>query len=228
MPKPENVEPAYLREIWWDNNGKPTTTSPSGGTGKYFQVQFNPETLKVTYANQKTGGDQVGNSPVQVVGQGTTKLTLQLWFDISLPKKDGSAQPNGDVRSLTQEVVYFMTPQKLQVKGKDQYVPPGVSFEWGSMIFQGVMDSLDETLDYCSTQGHPQRASMHVGITQQEIKPQPPSQAPGTGLSGSGPGTQPLQLGVAGLSLQQMSANLGISDWRAVADLNGIENPRQV
>jgi Contractile injection system tube protein len=228
MPKPEQVTKASLKEIWWDNSGKPQYQNPQGGAGKSFEVQFNPETLKVTYANQKAGGDQPGNSPVQFVGRGTTKLSLQIWFDISLPKGGDAAPPSGDVRSLTQEVAYFMAPQKVTVQGKTSTAPPGVSFEWGSMIFQGVVDTMDETLDFFAADGRPLRASMNLGITQQEIKPQPPASAPGTGLGANGPGTQPLQLGKAGLSLQQMSANLGVGDWRAVADLNGIENPRQV
>jgi hypothetical protein len=227
MPKPEQITRAQMKEIWWDNDGKPQYQNPQGGSGKSFEVQFNPETLKVTYANQKAGGDQPGNSPVQFVGRGTTKIALQLWFDITLPKGNEPAADSGDVRSLTQEVTYFMAPQTVTVQGKSALAPPGISFEWGSLIFQGVMDSMDESLDFFSPDGRPLRANVNIGITQQEIRPQPPANSPGTGL-GAGIGTQPLQLAKAGLSLQQMSASLGISDWRSVADRNGVENPRQL
>lgn len=228
MPAPEQITRAFLNEIWWDNDGKPKYQNPQGGDGQSFEVQFNPETLKVTYTNQRAGGDQPANSPVQFVGRGTTKLALQLWFDITLPKGDQPAPDDGDVRSLTQTVAYFMAPQHVTVDGKTSLAPPGVSFEWGSLIFQGVMDTLDETLELFSPDGRPLRASVNIGVSQQEIKPQPPPSAPGTGLGLSAPGTQPLLMAKAGASLQQMSASLGISDWRTVAQANGIENPRQL
>ncbi|MEY4952006.1 MAG: hypothetical protein RL299_430, partial [Pseudomonadota bacterium] len=45
-----------------------------------IEVQFNPETFKVTYANevkQPEGGNQAaGTSGMQFVGAGTTKLAL--------------------------------------------------------------------------------------------------------------------------------------------------------
>ena len=50
-------------------------------------VQFNPETLKVSFANQiqtpSGAGDQSGTPARQFVGAGTTKLALQLWFDVT-------------------------------------------------------------------------------------------------------------------------------------------------
>ena len=82
--------------------------------GQQVEVQFNPESLKVTYANQLVqpqGGDQAsGNAGRQFVGAGTTKLALQLWFDVNAMEKD----PVDDVRRLTQKVVYFMTPRESE------------------------------------------------------------------------------------------------------------------
>jgi hypothetical protein len=40
-------------------------------------------------------------------------------------------------------------------------------------------------------------------------------------------GTQPLTLAAAGESLQSLSARVGV-DWRAVANANDINNPRQL
>ena len=61
--------------------------SDNADNGKRVKVQFNPETLKVTFANQivqPTGpGDQRGTPGRQYVGAGTTKLALQLWFDVT-------------------------------------------------------------------------------------------------------------------------------------------------
>ncbi|MFY7947636.1 MAG: peptidoglycan-binding protein, partial [Gemmatimonas sp.] len=48
----------------------------------WVKVQFNPETLKVTFANQLRtpdgAGDQSGTAARQFVGAGTTQLALQL------------------------------------------------------------------------------------------------------------------------------------------------------
>src|SRR6266702_4687760 len=56
-------------------------------------VQFNPETLKVSFANQiatpSGAGDQSGTPARQFVGAGTTKLSLQLWFDVNAPHAAG-------------------------------------------------------------------------------------------------------------------------------------------
>src|ERR1700756_827828 len=87
-------------------NQKFTDSKPGGQT---VEVQFNPETLKVTYANQieqPKGGDQAsGTAGRQFVGAGTTKLALQLWFDVTAMEQD----PVDDVRRLTQKVIFFMT-----------------------------------------------------------------------------------------------------------------------
>src|SRR3954466_248886 len=78
--------------------------------GQAVEVQFNPETLKVTFANQLVqpqGGDQAaGNTGRQFVGAGTTKLALTLWFDVASMTEN----PVDDVRRLTQNVIFFMTP----------------------------------------------------------------------------------------------------------------------
>src|SRR5215831_20319089 len=80
--------------------------------GQTVEVQFNPETLKVTYANQLVqpqGGDQAaGNTGRQFVGAGTTKLALTLWFDVTAMTENAV----DDVRRLTQKVIFFMTPTK--------------------------------------------------------------------------------------------------------------------
>src|ERR1700759_3664722 len=74
--------------------------------GKKLDVQFNPENMKVTFANQVAepkGGDQkAGTAGRQFVGAGTTKLVLTLWFAVTAMGK-----PVDDVRRLTADVIYF-------------------------------------------------------------------------------------------------------------------------
>ena len=80
--------------------------------GQKFEVQFNPETLKVTFANaivQPSGGDQSsGSGGRQFVGAGTTKLTLMLWFDVTAMDDN----PVDDVRRLTRAIVSLGMPER--------------------------------------------------------------------------------------------------------------------
>lgn len=197
--------------------------------GKEITVQFNPESLKVAFANQiKTpegsSGDQKNGSPArQFVGAGTTKLTLQLWFDVTaeLPANKKSVT---DVRELTKDVTHFMTPKEEKGKKGKNYVPPGVRFLWGSFQFDGLMESLEESLEFFSPDGRPLRASMTLNLSQQKIVFQiKPVTAPNVPT----PGTRPLTPVPQGANAQQMAASQGQGDnWQDMAAANGIENPR--
>jgi len=191
--------------------------------GQRVEVQFNPETLKVTFANaivQPQGGDQSsGNSGRQFVGAGTTKLALTLWFDVTAMEKD----PVDDVRRLTSKVVYFMTPQKSDADPK-KLSPPGVQFQWGSFLFKGVVEGLDETLEYFSADGKPLRASMTLTLSQQKILE---TKFDGEGKVGQ-PGQRPLKAAKQGQSLQNMAAAQGKDDWQSIAAANGIEDPMRI
>ena len=224
MPEPTNLLKAELREISWDDQQQVQEGDPE----KTVQVQFNPETLKVNFSNQKAGGDQRGGSAVQFVGAGSTKLTLDLWFDVTVPLPDGSMQPDGDVRKLTQKVTYFITPTKVPGE-EDKWIPPGVRFIWGTFLFDGVMDSLNENLEYFSEEGKPLRAGISISLSKQEIQFQFGNQTPPGNGGENAPGTQPMQPARAGDSVQDMASRAGKpDDWKAVAAANNIENPRQI
>ena len=228
MPDSVKLEKAQLWEMEPDFK-----TEKSGG--KRVTVQFNPETLKVSFANQiatpEGAGDQKGTPARQFVGAGTTKLTLQLWFDVSSPLSE-AATPEGettvtDVRKLTQEVAYFITPIE---EGK-KFVPPGVRFLWGSFQFEGIMDSLEESLEFFSSEGKPLRASMSVSMSQQKITKFTFRDTGGSPGAGATPpaGTQPLTQAPANSTLQGLAANQGKGDnWQGIAEANGIENPRML
>ncbi|MBP8214528.1 MAG: hypothetical protein KAX66_03605, partial [Propionivibrio sp.] len=85
MPEPLRIAKARLEELQAD------LETPRSG-GKRVTVQFNPESLKVNFANQiqtPQGGGGSGDSArppaVQFVGAGTTRLAVTLWFDASAP-----------------------------------------------------------------------------------------------------------------------------------------------
>ncbi len=187
-------------------------------------VQFNPETLKVSFANQlEQKGEQGGTSATQYVGKGTTKLSVQLWFDVTGAERQGQSRVK-DVRDLTKLIVYFITPKPAR-DDKTKVVPPGVRFLWGSFKFDGIMESLEESLEFFSPEGRPLRASVSMSLSQQKIEfLQHPVNNP---QGDKAPGTNPLAEAGIGDTLQGLAAGLGkAQDWQKIASANGIENPR--
>lgn len=214
MAETDKVERAELWEL--EPNGKET---------KYrVAVQFNPETLKVSFANQlEPKGEQGGTSAMQYVGKGTTKLSVQLWFDVTGAERQGQSRVK-DVRDLTKQIVYFITPKPAR-DDKTKVVPPGVRFLWGSFKFDGIMESLEESLEFFSPEGRPLRASVSMSLSQQKIEFL--QRALDNPQGGAAPGTNPLAEASVGDTLQGLAAGLGkAQDWQKIASANGIENPR--
>jgi contractile injection system tube protein/LysM domain-containing protein len=226
MPDPVTLAKAQLIEMESDFQSEKQD-------GKKVTVQFNPETLKVSFANQvapSTGaGDQSGSAPMQFVGAGTTKLALQLWFDVTAQLSQ-AAMPDGaetvdDVRKLTQEVAYFITPQP----SGNQFIPPAVRFSWGTFLFEGIMESLEESLEFFSNEGRPLRASVSINLTKQKITQFGFGEANNPSSPNPGRGRRPLTQAAAGSTLQGLASSLGKGDnWQAIAEANGIENPRML
>ncbi len=231
MPIAGKLEKATLTEMWPAGQDKPLEVKGLSGPARVVKVQFNPQTLKLSFSNQNAGGNQSGGSSTQFVGQGTTKLSLELWFDVTLPRPDGGGDPQGDVRNLTREVAFFMTPQKL--KDGSGIAPPGVQFQWGTFLFKGTVDSMEETLDLFSEEGRPLRAGVTLSLSKQDLAfefGKAGGGAPAAPGAGGGPaaGPQPLSMATSGDTVQGLAAGAGVSDWKAVAIANGIENPRMM
>jgi hypothetical protein len=220
MPHPAKLEKAELRQL-------DATFQKEIKKDTWVKVQFNPETLKVSFANQLKeptgGGDKTGPAAKQFVGAGTTKLSLQLWFDVTAPVPEGLPKEN-DVRKLTQKVAYYITPQEQQKK----LVPPAVRFVWGSFQFDGIMESLDESLELFSPEGRPLRANLTFSLSQQRITKFTFRDAPAAGPAPQ-IGTQPMAQASSGSTVQSMAVDEGQGgDWQAIAAANGIENPRRL
>jgi len=219
----QNLAKAQLREIPPGKNPDKTINPDKDCT-----VQFNPESLKVSFSNQISKPEgapaKKGKPPTQFVGVGTTKLSLQLWFDVTALLPEEKAET--DVRNLTKKVSYFITPKGGE--SAEKMIPPLVRFTWGSFQFDGIMESMEESLEFFSSDGRPLRASVTIGLTQQEItevrfnkdkSPSPPGVKP--------PPTRPLTQAPAGSSVQSIADSQGKGgNWQDIAAANNIENPR--
>jgi hypothetical protein len=201
---------AKLKHIKWDANQK---SAKDGDPSKTVDVQFNPQTLKVSFSNKNAGGDQPGGSSKQFVGSGTTKLSVELLFDTTA---DGT-----DVRKHTEAVAFYIKADAGSGSGSgSNRVPPGVQFEWGSFIFRGTIESMDETLEYFSEEGVPLRANISLSISRQEIEFLPGEQGEGGG------GGVPLETAQFRDSIQGLAGRNGKSgDWKGIAAANNIDDP---
>lgn len=186
--------------------------------GEQVPVQFNPESLKVSYSNQldtpRGVGNQTGPASIKYVGAGTTKMTAQLWFDAGTLGQQ-------DVRTSTAQVVAFITPTLVD----KSYTPAFVRFQWGTFQFNGVMDSVEETIEYFSPDGRPQRASVNFSLVNQAIEFVPNGQQ----NDPTAPGNATLTPAYQGGSVQSMASAIGRGDdWQDIAAANGIDNPRML
>jgi hypothetical protein len=206
-------------------------------------VQFNPDSLRVSYGNQVVQPSSSGNTTegaTQWVGTGTTRLSLTLVFDVTAPPLDrGSA---GDVRKATAKVVALIKPGDPEERAGEGdgakpitvHPAPKVRFDWGSFRFDGYVDSIEESLEHFSADGRPLRSSIQLALSTQEIQhafgksPQArPAGAPSSGLAGLGSGfTASAGIGIGG-TVQGMADAAGLGgSWQQIAAANGIENPR--
>lgn len=181
--------------------------------GKSLTVQFNPESLKLSYANQikeqpnasgggggaaRGGNQSQGSAARQFVGTGTTKLAVQLWFDVAA----ATSAPFivDDVRRITAQVLYFIKPKAAAAGARDtsQRTPPGLRFSWGNFLFDGIVEGMEENVEFFSPKGEALRASITLTMVQQEIL------VPAFSGSGEVPGARPLWPAGGGQSLQAL------------------------
>jgi Contractile injection system tube protein len=198
------LKKAVIYEVKW----LPNNPAPQKVSGADVTVQFNPDSLKLTYSNENKSGNTPGGSASQYVGSGTTKLAVQLLFDTS--------QTEADVRYWTAKVGYFLLPKK-QADKSNKKSPPGICFEWGRFSFAGVADSMQETLEYFSEDGIPLRATIALGISRMDIVFPDAAAAPGTA---------PLSPTPSNTTLQKMAGTNGNSgNWKSIAAANNVDDP---
>lgn len=130
--------------------------------GTPIPVHFNPTSLRVALTNQ------FGEDPPEQHARATTaKLDVELLFDTT---HDGS-----DVRSATASLraLAVATGVTAPASGQQQQANgslPKAFFHWGTTTFEGLIESLTETLDYWSSDGVPLRASITLSMKGSELK----------------------------------------------------------
>ena len=104
-------------------------------------------------------GVGLADDPLLFTGGGTTELTLDLLFDVSVA---GSSIATGDVRELTAPL-WQLSESAAAELGYGE--PPLVRFVWGKhWNFPGVVVAVAERLEYFSAEGAPGRSWLRMKL----------------------------------------------------------------
>ena len=185
-----------------------------------FTVQYNPVNFKFDKpVSWKEHDEQGQESKLEFQKAQPANISMELMFD--------STSTGGDVRTSWVNSLLKMTNPEVEDEGdSDKKRPPKITFEWGSFVFVGVLESVNVTYTMFSQTGDPLRAKVQV-----KMKEWTPENEYSGGSGGGSMSSAKVQLVKvqAGQSLSQIAsannttqsaiqaANPQISDWLNLA-----------
>lgn len=220
------LEKATLQAISSDESAAPL--------GEPIPVQFNPSSLRLQITNSVEGGESLGKQTRQYTGSSSTTLTLELIFDTA---DEGTTDSPRSVREKTMQVEQFVYPRE---ENGEKQAPPKLRFQWGDLVLEGVVDSLNMDFDHFAPNGVPLRAKVNFSFKEQDRRYQFLEAGPGANKAGKAslPGQASLgavgsvgfglsaQVGLAigGESAAEFAARVGLdpSAWRGLSFEGGI------
>src|SRR6478735_481281 len=127
------------------------SSSGSGGSSDYPELEchFTPSSLRLTYNNQFGDG-----KPFSHARETVAKLDVELVFD------------NSDIGySVMDELgrLAAMTGSSGASAAPSGQVPV-VEFQWGGKLFEGVVESMTQTIEYWTLEGIPLRATVQLSL----------------------------------------------------------------
>jgi len=208
-------------------------------TGVRLPCLLNPETLAVRRvagvrprrsAAGALTGVELSDDPLLHTGGGRTEVDLDLLFDVSLA---GGSFPTEDVRDLTRP---FWNLSENAGAGTAQ-----VRFVWGkSWNIPGVVVSVAERLENFTAQGVARRSWLRLRLWRVGESPRQRAEPGPTLDAGTLAAMPPDALAVRTLAggdgpggserLDNFLARNGVSpaNWKAIATLNGIDDPHHM
>jgi hypothetical protein len=206
-----SLEKAKLIEITADEKA---TEVPNTS----IDVQFNPQSLKLTFQNALGKEITKGTKDRQYLGPTSATLAFDLQFDTS---DEGTTDAPVSVRTRTSAIERFLQPKG---EGKQKQRPPKARFVWHDLLFDGIIESLTLDIDLFASNGTPLRAKMSVSIKEQDAQYMFGKVGAGAnsatgvrppGIGGAGPGSIGASLGASiGVSLGggfSVGASAGLS-----------------
>jgi hypothetical protein len=189
--------------------------------GDRIPCLFNPTELSFSRTNTWSAPEMPGKgvASLNYTGAQSGTMSLRLFFD--------TTDTGASVTAYTERLLELMEVDP-SLPGTNENTnnarPPWVQFHWGTMhSFRAVLTSAEITYTYFSSQGTPLRATAELTLTQFEdgkvFGPQNPTS--GTPHPHRAHRVQP------GETLDRIAAAYygSTNDWRAIAKLNGVEDP---
>lgn len=213
MTEGAKLEKAYLTVL---------EPSPSGGSGEIarLDLQFNPKEYSVqksaSWESKPAKGAKKASMP-EFKGAEPRSMTVEVFLDRT---DSDSADVTGDIETLFR----CCTPVEKTV-GKNKPSPPFVQFVWGKTTsFTAFVKQVSVKYTLFRPDGSPVRAT--ASLTLQEIPREPGNQNPTSGSLTA----RRTHLLVDGESLQSVAYREygDPTQWRVVAEANGIDDPFRV
>jgi len=185
----------------------------AGTKQERVDVLFNPTEYAIESSNQYSWQSIPGLSqPIaQFVTGEASSLSMELFFD--------TYEKSEDVRQYTKKIVGLLDIDK------DLHAPPLCKFIWGSLSFQGVIETVSQRYTMFDRSGKPVRATLNVTFKAvQSIKEQlqhiPRQSADRTKQRTVKQGDQLWQIAAEEYEDPAL--------WRAIAKANDLADPRQL
>lgn len=190
------------------------------------EFQFNPKDLTLQKSAKWTRPTTRGStrsSPPQYQGPQPSKLTLEMFLDESVRFGSGGTSA-GFVVKTVEKLFRCCVPTDAS-HGQKKDSPPWVKFSWGGLTgFLGYIESVQVKYTLFTAKGLPIRAVCTVVL--QELAGEPPGTNPTSG------GRVPYREHVVvqgdtlpGVAYQEYG---DAALWRAVAEVNGVDDPARL
>jgi hypothetical protein len=212
-----SLEHAYLQLYEPSKDG---SLDKAGPLLDRIDFQFNPKELtlaKTATWGRGTGKGNARSGPPQYTGPQPSKLTLEMFFDASM------SQDNSVVQRVEKLFACCVPTASSQQQNKGS--PPWVVFRWGDLTgFLAYIGSVQAKYTLFTGSGLPVRAT--CSVTLEEIAGEAPKQNPTSG----GLVPRRAHVLVEGETLPGIAYGEygSASLWRAVAVVNGIDDPMRL
>jgi nucleoid-associated protein YgaU len=192
-------------------------------TSKQLVFHFNPTTVSFTraVAFNRTPKQGSNDPPVQFTGAGPTSMSLQILLDAVGTGRTAGVQPEIDL------LVSWTTVPDVTKPGEG---PPRLVFTWGVLTINkektlvGYLEQLKVTCELFDRQGCPLRAT--VDLTLKSAAQEPKGTNPSSGSERSR--RQHVLRREETLHSLAFDTFGDPGAWRAIADLNGVDDPTRV
>ncbi|WP_028048508.1 LysM peptidoglycan-binding domain-containing protein [Cellulomonas sp. URHD0024] len=190
--------------------------------GKRLEFHFNPTTISFSRAvTWNRSPKKTTDPPVQFTGAGPTSITVQIFLDAV-----GKDRPKGVQPEIDQLLGWTTVPDVT----KPSSGPPPLVFAWGVLSvsteksFVGYLESLKVTVEMFDRNGCPLRATADVALKSAAQEPK------GTNPTSGAERSRRRHTLRSGQTLHSVAYDHygDPGAWRAIAELNGIDNPMRL